>query len=152
MVLVIWSVCNSFGLDLTPISLPRLSLPTLFYGSWLRSWILTLLITSWLLALAIGCAYGQITGCNPPGSPGSRSRILALVVDHGADTVLLGLCIQWMTEKWRVGENATESTVFKNALKMFNEKIQLLDTKYLWGSGDRLEEWFILFFFLAGKS
>lgn len=29
------------------------------------------------------------------------------------------------------GENATEKTLFKNALKMFDEKIQLLGTKYL---------------------
>lgn len=137
MVLVIWGVCKSFGLDLTPISLLRLSLPTLFYGSWLRSWLLTLL-TSWLLALTIGCACRQITGCNLTGSPDSRSRILALVEGHGADPGLLGLSINGWTERWRVGENATEETIWKCS-QMFNEKIQLLNTKYLWGSRGRLE-------------
>lgn len=29
-----------------------------------------------------------------------------------------------------IGENATENTLFQNALKMFNEEIQLPDTKY----------------------
>lgn len=157
MVLVIWGVCNSFGLTLTPISLPCLSLPTLFYGSWLRSWLL-ILLTSWLLALTIGYAYGQITGCNLSGSLSSRFRILALVEGHGDDTGLLGLYICGQQRDGELGKMQQKKLYLKmpskkkKAFKMFNEKIQLLNTKYLWGSRGRLEVWYISFFFLTGKN